>query len=397
MSMTARRPTMAATLLLVLGCCVTRAYSAGQTTRELRARAADLSYNLDHDEALTLLRQAVAADPGDSVNHRVLASALLLDILFRRGAVTVDHYLGSLTNAKVQMNRPPPELDAEFRREIAKAIELAERKTAAAPSDPQAHFDLGTAVGLQATYIASVDGRLLAGFRAAKRSYEEQEMVLELDPTRKDAQLIVGTYRYIVSTLSLPMRLMAYVAGFSGGKDLGLKMIEEAAAAPGENRTDAQFALVLLYNREHQYDAAMRVLKELRRQYPRNRLVLLEAGATATRAGRAAEADALLTEGITALAVDRRPRIPGEEALWHYKRGTARVMLGRREKALADLRAALVPEAAGWVQGRAHVELARLAKQQGDKAGARREAEAAAALCETNGDPICVADAKKLK
>jgi hypothetical protein len=43
------------------------------------------------------------------------------------------------------------------------------------------------------------------------------------------------------------------------------------------------------------------------------------------------------------------------------------------------------------------VELARLAKQQGDKAGAHREAEAAAALCEANGDPICVADAKKLK
>jgi len=388
---------MAAILVLVLGCCLTRAYAAEQTTRELRARAADLSYNLDHDEALTLLRQAVAADPGDTVNHRELASALWLDILFRRGAVTVDHYLGSFTNAKVQTNRPPPELDAEFKREIATAIELAERKTAAAPSDPQAHFDLGSAVGLQATYMASVDGRLLAGFRAAKRSYEEEETVLDLDPNRKDAQLIVGTYRYIVSTLSLPMRLMAYVAGFSGGKDRGLKMIEEAAAAQGENRTDAQFALVLLYNREQQYDAAMRVLKDLRRQYPRNRLVLLEAGATATRAGRAAEADALLTEGITALAVDRRPRIPGEEALWHYKRGTARVMLGRREEALADLRAALVPEAAGWVQGRAHVELARLAKQQGDKAGAHREAEAAAALCEANGDPICVADAKKLK
>jgi uncharacterized protein DUF3808 len=397
MSMTARRPTMAAILLLVFGCFLTRAYAAAQTTRELRARAADLSYNLDHEEALTLLRRAVAADPGDTVNHRALASALWLDVLFRRGAVTVDHYLGSFTNANVHMNRPPPELDAEFKSEIAKAIELAERKTAAAPSDPQAHFDLGTAVGLQATYIASVDGRLLAGFRAAKRSYEEEETVLDLDPARKDAQLIVGTYRYIVSTLSLPMRLMAYVAGFSGGKERGLKMIEEAASAHGENRTDAQFALVLLYNREQQYDAAMRVLKELRHQYPRNRLVLLEAGATATRAGRAAEADALLTEGITALAADRRPRIPGEEALWHYKRGTARVMLGRREEALADLHAALVPEAAGWVQGRAHVELARLAKQQGDRAAAHREADAAIALCEANGDPMCVAEAKKLK
>ena len=386
-----------AAMLLLLGVLVTRLSAGAQTSREVRARAADLSYNLDHDEALMLLRHLVISDPGDPAAHRALASALWLDILFKRGAVTVDHYLGSFTTANVQLNRPPPDLDAEFKREIATAIALAERRTAVAPSDPQAHFDLGTAVGLQASYIASVEGRLLAGFRAAKRSYEEQEKVLELAPTRKDAQLIVGTYRYIVSTLSLPMRLMAYVAGFGGGKERGLKMVEEAAAAEGENRTDAQFALVLLYNREQRYDAAMSVLKELRHRYPRNRLVVLEAGATATRAGRAAEADVLLTEGIAALTVDRRPRIPGEEALWHYKRGTARVMLGRREEALADLHAALSPEAAGWVQGRAHVELARLAKQQGDKAAAQREADAAAALCEKSGDAMCVAQAKRLR
>jgi tetratricopeptide (TPR) repeat protein len=397
MSMTARRPTMAAMQLLLAGVLVTQVSAGAQSTRDLRSRAADLSYNLDHDEALALLRQAVAAEPNDTVNHRALASSLWLDILFKRGAVTVDNYLGSFASASVQMARPPPELDAEFKREIAKAIELAERRTAAAPSDPQAHYDLGAAVGLQASYIASVEGRLLAGFRAAKRSYEEQERVLELDPKRKDAQLIVGTYRYIVSTLSLPMRMMAYVAGFGGGRERGLSMIEETAATPGENRTDAQFALVLLYNREQRYDAAMRVLTDLRRQYPRNRLVMLEAGATAARAGRAAEADALLTEGITVLARDRRPRFPGEEALWHYKRGAARVMLGRREEALTDLHAALSPDAAGWVQGRAHVELARLAGQQGDKAARQREADAAVALCEKNGDPICVADAKRLR
>ncbi|HEX4566494.1 MAG TPA: hypothetical protein VH138_07660, partial [Vicinamibacterales bacterium] len=249
----------------------------------------------------------------------------------------------------------------------------------------------------QATYTASVDGHLMAGFRAARRSYEEMERVIELDPSRTDAGLIIGTYRYIVSTLSLPMRVMAYVAGFGGGRERGLKMIEETAAAQGENRTDAEFALVLLYNREQRYADAMRVLTELRRQYPRNRLVLLEAGATALRAGHGAEADTLLSDGIGVLAHDTRPRIPGEEALWHYKRGAARVMLGRGEEALADLRIALKPDAAGWVQGRAHVELARLAKQRGDQPGARREADQATALCEKNGDPICVAEAKKLK
>lgn len=371
--------------------------AGAQSGRELRERAADFTYNLDHDEAIQLLRQAVAAEPNDPANHRALASTIWLKILFIRGAVTVDHYLGSFTKASVDVRNPPADLDAEFTREVARAIELGEKRVAASPRDAQAHFDLGTAVGLQASYVASVEGRLMAGFRAARRSYETEETVLELDSRRKEAGLIVGTYRYLVSTLSLPMRLMAYAVGFGGGKERGLRMIEETAEAGGENRTDAEFALVLLYNREQRYNDALRVLDSLRRRYPRNRLVLLEAGATATRGNRPAEAEALLTEGMAMLAREKRARIPGEDALWHYKRGAARVLLGRRDDALADLRAALGTGAAGWVQGRSHLELARLALKQGDRPGAVREAAEAVAVCARSNDPICVEEAKRIK
>jgi tetratricopeptide (TPR) repeat protein len=393
--MHSRRPAIAALLAICLP--LLSAYARGQTPRELRDRASDLTYNLDYDEALRLLRQAVAADPNDAANHRALASTIWLQILFKRGAVTVDHYLGSFSRSNVDIRNPPADLDAEFKREVAKAIELGEKRVAASPRDPQALFELGTAVGLQASYTASVEGKLLAGFRAARRSYDAAETVLGLDPKRKEAGLVVGTYRYVVSTLSLPMRLMAYVAGFGGGKDRGLRMIEETVEANAENRTDAEFALVLLYNRERRYEDAMRVLRSLRRQYPRNRLVLLEAGATAVRANRPAEAETLLSEGIAFLSRDTRPKIPGEDALWHYKRGAARVILGRRVDALADLRIATAPGAAGWVQGRSHLEMARLAQQQGDRAGARREAAEAAAVCERSNDPICVEDAKKIR
>ncbi len=365
--------------------------------RDLRARAADLTYNLDHDEAIGLLRRAVAVEPNDPTNHRALASTIWLNILFKRGAVTVDHYLGSITGASVDIRDPPRDLDAEFKREIARAIELAEKRVAASPRNAQALFDLGTAVGLQASYIASVEGRLMAGFRAARRSYETEETVLEIDPRRKEAGLIVGTYRYVVSTLSLPMRVLAYAAGFGGGKERGLRMIEETVEAGGENRTDAEFALVLLYNRERRYTDALRVLENLRRQYPRNRLVVLEAGATAIRAGRPADAEALLNDGLAMLARDSRTRIPGEDALWHYKRGAARVRLWRPDSALADLRAALAPGAAGWVQGRAHLEMARLAAQQGDRAGVLREAAEAIAVCGRSSDPLCVDEAKRIR
>lgn len=362
----------------------------------LRKQAIDLAYSHRHDEAIALLRKATSIAPNDSATHRALASVLWLTMLFRRGAVTVDHYLGSFSKANVNLPPPSPELAAEFRTSIERAIALAEERVKAAPNDPEGHFDLGAAVGLQASFIATIEGKLLGGFKAARRAFNEHERVLELDPSRREAGLIVGTYRYIVSTLSLPMRMMAYVAGFGGGRERGIQMVEEAARAGQVNREDAMFALVLVYNREKRYDDALRVLSELRRLYPRNRLILLEAGSTALRAGRPDEADRLLTEGLEMLARESGPRIPGEETLWRYKRGAARVAAGRTEAAIADLQVAATPDAQAWVHGRARVELGRVALGRGDRSGARGQAAQARSLCEQGNDPVCVADARRL-
>ena len=391
----APRPAIAA-LLIVLPFGLSAPAAQQDSPDALVTRAEALAYDLDHQEALKLLRQSISLAPGDPRAHRALANVLWLNLLFQRGAVTVDHYLGSFSSSTVDLKKPPADVDAEFRREVGKAIELAEQRVAAHPNDAQAHYDLGAAVGLQASYVATVEGRMLAGFRNARRAYDEHERVLALDPSRKDAGLIVGTYRYVVSTLSLPMRMMAYVAGFGGGRDVGIRMIEGAAASPSDSRVDALFALVLMYNRERRYDDALRMLEELRRLHPRNRLVLLEAGSTALRGGNAVRAEELLTEGLAMLAADKRQRIPGEEGLWRYKRGAARVALGRLEEATQDLQAAVSPDTAGWVQGRARVELAKIALAQSDAATAATQARQAEALCEQGQDPVCVDDARKM-
>lgn len=395
-------------ILVVTVLCAISTYSSlstgrivsAQTSSDLRQRALALAYNLDHDQAIELLRRAVELSPDDPAPHRSLASVLWLNLLFRRGAVTVDHYLGSFSRSNVDLAKPPPEIDREFRLHVERAISLAEQRVASNPRNAQAHFDLGAAVGIQASYIATVEGRMLAGFRAAQRCYDEHEKVLALDPSRKDAGLIVGTYRYVVSTLSLPMRMMAYVVGFGGGRERGLQMLRETAevgaSSGNDSRTDALFALVLMYNRERRFDDALAALQELRRLYPRNRLVLLEAGATALRAGRAQQADDLLTEGLAMLAKDQRARIPGEEGLWRYKRGAARAALGRVDAALADLQNASSADSQPWVQGRARVELGRLALKRGDRGAAAVEARQAEALCGRGNDPACIRDARDL-
>ena len=367
-----------------------------ESAEALRTRATDLAYSLQHEEAVALLRRAVELAPDDPTTHRSLASVLWLHMLFRRGAVTVDHYLGSFSRSRVDLQKPPPDVDKEFRAHIARAIELSEKEVGARPKDAKALYDLGAAVALQASYIATVEGKLLAGFRAAQRAYDAHEKVLTLDPNRKDAGLTVGTYRYIVSTLSLPMRMMAYVVGFGGGRDRGIQMIRATADAPVDNRVDALFALILVFNREKEYDNAIGVLQELRRLYPRNRLVVLEAGSTALRAGRGADAERLLSEGLAMLPSDPKRRIPGEEGLWRYKRGAALALMGKAQAAEADLQLATGGEAQEWVQGRARVELGQLALKRSDRNAAAREARQAQALCEKANDIPCAEAAKAL-
>jgi len=369
---------------------------ANRESDALRARAAIDIYNLDRDQAIAGFRQAIAADPQDAAAYRGLATGFWLSITFRRGNMTIDDYLGRPVSKPTTAMPPAPADATAFRDAIDRAIALARKRIDQNPKDADAHYQLGAAVGLRASYTATVEGSVLGAFKAARQAYDEHEQVLALDPRRKDAGLIVGTYRYIVSALALPLRWMAYVVGFGGGKERGLHMIEEAAAFGGDNQEDARFALVLLYNREKRYDDALKTLATLRERYPRNRLTWLETGATFLRAGRAAEAERVLTEGLARMAGDSRQRMFGEDALWYYKRGMARAALGRAGDADADLRRALRSEGRKWVHGRTHLELGKLAMKDGKTSMARDELRTAITLCEGDNDPVPADEARRL-
>ncbi|MCU1384862.1 MAG: hypothetical protein JWL71_3559 [Acidobacteria bacterium] len=370
---------------------------ANPESEALRAKAATYTYNLEHDLALATFRQAVAADPQDAGAYRGLASSLWLSITYRRGNMTVDDYLGrpNKPNASPLPN-PPADAVAGFKDAIDRATAIARQRIARNAKDADAHYQLGAAIGLRASYSATVEGSVLTAFRAAREAYDEEETALALQPQRKDAGLIVGTYRYIVAALALPLRMVAYVAGFGGGKEKGIKQIEDAAAYGGDNQTEARFALILLYNREKRYDEALKVLAALRERYPRNRLVWLESGSTSLRAGRAAEAERFLSDGVARFADDKRPRMFGEDALWRYKRGAALAGIGRTAEAETDLKTALSIDGRKWVHARSHLELGRLAQKAGNTSAAAAEFRAAIPLADSDNDPATADEARRL-
>lgn len=356
------------------------------------ARAFDAAYSLDYEPAVALVEQAVAMAPALARAHRAQATITWLRLLFSRGAVTVDHYMGSVTRAPKDLPKPPADADGRFRAAIGRARTLAEAALAKDPRDLSARYDAGSVYALEASYAASIEGKIRGAFTAARRAFDAHETVLSRDPARVQAGVVVGTYRYLVATMALPTRVIAYMAGFGGGKDRGIALLQAAAQHP-ESLVDASTALLLVYSREGRHAEALAVAQLLERRYPRNRLFTLEAGAAAIRAGRAAEAEAILTRGWTEFQADPRTKIPGERAIWLYKRGLARVSLNHQPDARADLDAALAAGAPGWIEGRIRIELGKLHDLAGRRPEALREYHRGRELCRLGNDGIGEADA----
>ena len=376
--------------------------AAGRTANDARTESRRLcragflaGYNLEHAEALDAFRAAMTADPEDPAAPRLFAATLWISALFKQGAVTADDYLGQ---ARSSVTRTPPtrQVDQAFREHIQRAIALADAAVKRNPRDPDAHFQLGAAHSFLASYIATVEGRGLAGFKAARRAYDEHERVLALDGRRKDAGMVVGMYRYGVSTLSWPWRLVAGLAGIGGGKDRGLRMVEDAAAFDSDVQTNALFALIVIYNREKRYDDALGVIARLRQMYPRNRLLGLERGSTALRAGRGATARAALEEGLATLAKDPRPRAFGEEARWRYAYGASLVLTNAADAAEPELRRALALDGPEWLRGRIHKEIGKVEDLRGNRAVARGHYGQAIRIGKAEHDPDSSDEAERL-
>jgi tetratricopeptide (TPR) repeat protein len=362
----------------------------------LRVRGLQFGYDLDHEAALVAFRNAVVADPADPAPHRLAAAAAWIDLLFKQGAVTVDDYLGQ-ARSNLPRAVPNADLNAAFHDALRQALAVSEERLRQHPGDADAHYQVGATYGILASYTATIEGRLLGSLGPARRAYHEHERTLQLDPERKDASLIVGMYRYAVSGLPAPLRLLAHLVGFGSDRQRGLRMIEEASRFPSDVQPNALFTLILIYNREARYDDALRTIGELQQRFPRNRLLWLEAGNTALRAGRPADAKTALEEGLARLARDPRPRAFGEEARWRYAYGAALVALKNSVAADRELRAALAGATRDWVRGGVHKELGKLADLAGDRARALDEYRIADRLCRADRDADCAEEASTLK
>ena len=146
------------TLLLPLVVSLAAAASLSAEPDDSLLLGFEQAYNLDHDEAIVTLQQAVAENPDSPAAHRSLAAITWMRILFLRGSMTIDDYLSSVTPKNRDMPKPPEELAEIFRTHSERAIALSEALVDTAPRDPNAYYELGASQAMAASNKAPVEG-----------------------------------------------------------------------------------------------------------------------------------------------------------------------------------------------------------------------------------------------
>lgn len=233
-------------------------------------------YSMEYDDAENDFRAALKLQPNDPaiINH--LITTLLFDQLNHSGALNTSLYASDKFLALKKQASIDPRVGSEIKKLTDRSLELSNKRLSASPNDETALYNRGVTKGLFATYQALIEHSWFAALRSAVAARRDHQRVLDGDPKNDDAKMIVGMQTYIAGSLPWAVKLGASMIGFSGSKERGLALLQQAADAGGESSVDAKVALALFLRREQRYQDGLKVVRSLTAEYPKNFLFALE-------------------------------------------------------------------------------------------------------------------------
>jgi tetratricopeptide (TPR) repeat protein len=254
----------------------TIAAAAVETVDPRLARGFDHFYNLEYDQSIAEFHKLVASEPANPNFHNHVAQAVLYREMLRGGALESELVSGTNPFLGREKLTTTPEAEAEFNASIGKAIEISLARIEKNPDDTGALYALGVAYGLRANYNFLVRKAWMDSLRDATSARKAHNRVVELAPKFIDARLIQGLHDYIVGSLPFHVKVLGFIAGFRGDRELGIKTLELVAEKGTMNRNDAQVLLAVIFRREKKSEQALPLLNGLIARYPRNYLFRLE-------------------------------------------------------------------------------------------------------------------------
>ncbi len=230
-------------------------------------------YNLDFSGAQKDFSSWETLHPDDPVGPVSEAAGYLFSEFNRLGVLEAQFFENDQTFHSRSKLNPDPAVRAKFQSALDRAQALAHARLSEDAKDQDALFALTLASGLQADYAALIEKRNLASLHFTKEaSAWAQQLLAICNNGCSDVLVATGFSKYIIGSMSTPVRWVLHVGGLPGDKRAGIADLQTTAE---HGRYLAPFARVLLaiaYVRDRNKPRALELLTSLQTQFPANTL-----------------------------------------------------------------------------------------------------------------------------
>lgn len=265
---------MVAALWLGLGLCprATSATPAAPSVDTALDRGFSGLYNLDFAGAQKDFSSWEAQHPDDPVGPVSEAAGLLFSEFNRLGVLEGQFFDSDETFAARSKLSPDPVVHRHFQAALDHAQLLAHARLNKDAKDRDALFALTLASGLQADYAALIEKRNLASLHYAKEASVWAQQLLAICNDCSDVLVATGFSKYIVGSMSAPVRWVLRMGGLPGDKQAGIADLQTTAQHGRYLKPFARVLLAIAYVRDKDKPRALEVLIALRAEFPGNTL-----------------------------------------------------------------------------------------------------------------------------
>lgn len=231
-----------------------------------------LLYNLDFEHAHQVFVSYEQGHPDDPLGPACDAAGSLFSEFNRLGVLEGQFYSDDHVFDSRKKLDPDPAVHDRFNAAIGQAETRAHSRLAKDPKDQNALFALTLTSGLQGDYAALIEKRNLASLHFTKEANTWAEQLLALDPHCDDARVATGFSKYIIGSMSAPVRWLVRLGGVSGDKAAGISELQQTAQHGHYLAPFARILLAIAYVREKDKSHARELLSGLREEFPANPL-----------------------------------------------------------------------------------------------------------------------------
>jgi hypothetical protein len=229
-------------------------------------------YNLDFAGAQDEFSSWEKEHPDDPVGPVSEAAGFLFSEFNRLGVLEAQFYENDSAFDNRPKVSPDPAVRERFQHAISRAEALAHSRLAKDPKDRDALFAMTLSAGLQADYAALIEKRNIASLHFTKKASSSAQELLIVCPDCYDALLATGFSKYIIGSMSAPVRWILRMGGLPADKQGGIADLQLTADRGHYLAPFARILLAIAYVREKNKPRAIALLSGLEQEFPGNTL-----------------------------------------------------------------------------------------------------------------------------